>query len=186
MATPTPATLDEFLSYLNKDPSPAETTELLDTLEGATEAAEGWHNVGPIVARAFTDRVQATGDGNLLLPHSPIQSVTSATRISDAYAYVTADLDVDGPAGIVTLLHYHLPPGDYTVVYTAGRNPVPVSLKQAVLIIAGHHWQTQQNSARRNRFVGSEDESGVRVSMGYLIPNRAAHLLQPYASMPVA
>ncbi|HEU4542203.1 MAG TPA: hypothetical protein VFR23_13830 [Jiangellaceae bacterium] len=183
MATPTPATLDEFLSYLNKDPSPPEQTELLDTLEGATEAAEGWHDVGPIVAREFTDRVPAD-TGILLLPRKPVQSVTSATRISDGLAYLTAALDVDKVGGIVAGQDEIIPAGDYTVVYTAGRNPVPVSLKQAVLIIAGHHWQTQQNSARRNRFVGSEDESGVRVSMGYLIPNRAAHLLQKHALVP--
>jgi hypothetical protein len=185
VATPSPATLEEFLAYLNKDSNAVDTVELQDTLEGATEAAEGWHNVGPIMARSFTDRVEATADGKLILPHTPVQSVTSATRIQDSFAYLTVDLDVDKKAGIVSGLNYRLPPGDYDVICEAGRNPVPVSLKQAVLIIAGHHWQTQQNTPTRNRFAGSEND-GVRVSMGYLIPNRAAHLLQPHASMPVA
>ena len=185
MTTPVPATMSEALNYLNKDPNAAHTSELEAFLEGATEAAEGWHNVGPIVARQFTDRIEATADGNLLLLHTPVTAVTSATRISDGYTYLTADLDLDKNAGIVSGLNYRLPPGDYDVVYTAGRNPVPVSLKQAVLIIFGHHWQTQQNSARRNRPVGAESD-GVRVSMGYLIPNRAAHLLQPHAKDPVS
>lgn len=184
MATPTPATLGEFLDYLNKDPSPGETTELEDTLEGATEAAEGWHGVGPIVARSFTDRVTARL-GRLIVPRTPVQSVTSATRVSDGLQYLTAALEVDKVSGIVAAIDDTIESGEYDVVYTAGRNPVPVSLKQAVLIIAGHHWQTQQNSATRNRLVGSQDD-GVRVSMGYLIPNRAAHLLQPEASVFVA
>lgn len=184
MPTPTPATLDEFLAYLNKDPNPSEFTELQDTLEGATEAAEGWHNVGPIVARSFTDRVTARL-GRLILPRTPAQSVTSLTRVSDGLVYLTAALIVDKVSGIVTAVDDTVESGEYDAIYTAGRNPVPVSLKQAVLIIAGHHWQTQQNSVRRNRLVGSE-EDGVRVSMGYLIPNRAAHLLQPEANVLVA
>lgn len=185
MATPTPATLSEFLAYLNKDPGSSEDSELQDTLEGATEAAEGWHGVGPIVVRSFTDRVTAR-DGVVILPRTPVDSVTSITRVSDGLQYLTAALDADKAAGIVTAVDDTIQAGEYDAVYDAGRNPVPVSLKQAVLIIAGHHWQTQQNSPSRNRLVGSQQGEGVRVSMGYLIPNRAAHLLQPKASVFVA
>lgn len=184
MATPTPATDSEFLAYLNKDPSPSEDSELQDTLEGATEAAEGWQGVGPIVVRSFTDRVTARG-GVVILPRAPAQSVTSLTRVSDGLEYLTAALDVDKIAGMVTAIDDTIQTGEYDAVYDAGRDPVPVSLKQAVLIIAGHHWQTQQNSPSRNRLVGAQQSEGVRVSMGYLIPNRAAQLLQPHTSVLV-
>lgn len=184
VVTTAPATVSELLAYLDKDPDASEQTELDEFLEAATEAAEGWAPqgrlaVGPIVAREFTDRVRAR-QGRLYLPQAPVQSVTSATRISDDTEYLTADLDVNEHRGVVMLAQGHLPAGDYTVVYEAGRNPVPVSLKTAVLIIAGHLWQTQQGPTS-NRWPGQETSDTFRVSRGYLIPNRAAHLLTPYA-----
>lgn len=190
MTTPAPATLSEFLAFLDKDPSPSETAELEDTLEAATEAAEGWRNTGPIVTREFTDRVGTNDCGRLVLPHTPVQSVATATRISGDPVYVTADLDVNGLTGTVTLASGGgLQRGDYDVVYDAGRGvvgDVPVSLKLAVLIIAGHLWQTQQGPTT-NRFIGDQNaEDTFRPSAGYLIPNRAAHLLQPEMNVPVA
>lgn len=190
MATPVPASREEFLAYLDKSANPPEDPELDMALESATEVAEGWHNVGPIVTREFTERVKADDCGRLVLSHPPIVSITSATRIPDGLEYLTADLDVDGRSGIVTLADLSgLQAGSYTTVYEAGRGPVgdvPVSLKQAVLIIAGHIWQTQQGPTS-NRFIGEEDaEDRWRPSGGYLIPNRAAHLLQPFSSVLVA
>ena len=190
MSTPAPATLSELLEYLDKDPSPAESTELESFLEGATEAAEGWAapgrlNVGPIVVRAFTDRVRAR-QGRLYLPKAPVTAITSATNIHTDQAYATADLDLNKRRGVVQLLNGYLPDGDYTVVYSAGRDPVPESLKRAVLIIAGHQWMTQQGPTT-NRFVGSQDvEDTWRSSAGYLIPNRAAHLMQPHCPIGAA
>jgi hypothetical protein len=87
-------------------------------------------------------------------------------------------------SGLVTGQNQNIQPGDYVVVYDAGRDPVPAALEQAVLIIAGHLWETQQGPTT-NRFIGSEEGSGVLVGMGYLIPNRAAHLLQPHAAVLV-
>lgn len=188
--TTAPATVDELLEYLDKDPSPEEQTELASFLEGATEAAEGWAPegrlaVGPIVARAFTERVRAR-QGRLYLPTAPVTAVTSATNIHTGQAHSTAALDVNQRRGVVQLLNGYLADGDYTVVYTAGRNPVPESLKRAVLIIAGHQWMTQQGPTT-NRFVGSQDvEDTWRPGSGYLIPNRAAHLMQPFCPIGAA
>lgn len=186
MATPSPATLDEFLEFIDKTNlvlgSP-EQDELNGILESATEAAEGWRNVGPIVTRTFTERVATDDSGRLVLLKTPVQSVATATRVSDGLVYATAELDVDSLTGIVTLTSGSgLQRGDYDVVYDAGRGTignVPVSLKFAVLIIAGHLYQTQQGPTT-NRFIGDQNaEDTFRPSAGYLIPNRAAHLLQP-------
>jgi hypothetical protein len=193
MATPTPATVDDLLAYLDKGASAQEQNELTAVLEAATEAAEGWAPrgrlaVGPIVTRAFTERVRAR-EGRLYLPRAPIVSVTSATNIRTEQQYVTDELDVNTRRGVVQLLNGYLSPGDYTVVFTAGRgtvDDVEESLKLGVLIIAGHIWQTQQGPTT-NRFIGSQDaEDSWRPAAGYLIPNRAAHLLTPHCPIGAA
>lgn len=192
MTTP-PATLDEFLEYIDKTDLVTGTSkedELNDILVAATEAAEGWRNVGPIVTETFTQRIGTDDCGRLVLPKTPVQSVASATRVTDGLEYLAADFDVDNATGIVTLADGSgLDAGDYTVIYDAGRGAVgdvPVSLKLAVLIIAGHLYQTQQGPTT-NRFIGDANaEDTFRPSAGYLIPNRAAHLLQPEQSVAVA
>lgn len=191
--TTSPATLEEFLEHLDKsapEVDSPEEDELNDILEAATEAAEGWRNVGPIVTRTFTQRIGTDDCGRLVLPKTPVQSVTSATRIPDDLEYLEEDLDVDSATGIVTLAGGSgLQPGDYTTIWDAGRGEVgevPVSLKWAVLIIAGHLYQTQQGPTT-NRFIGDQNaEDSYRPSAGYLIPNRAAHLLQPERDVIVA
>ncbi len=189
MATPPPVTRSEFLAYLNKDPSLSEDPELDQMLEAATEAAEGWHNVGPIVTRTVTQRISTDDCGRLVLPLRPVQSVTTATRVSDGTVFETDDLDVDTATGIVTKADgAGLPLDAYDIEYEAGRgtiNEVSASLKLGVLIIAGHLWQTQQGPTT-NRWPGQDaSENNFRVSRGYLIPNRAAHLLQPEQNVAV-
>jgi hypothetical protein len=190
MTTPSPATVDDLLAYLDKTPSPEDQNELESFIEAATDAAEGWAPkgrlaVGPIVVREFTERVRSR-QGRLYLPYAPVQSVTSATRVVDGQQHLTADLDVNERRGVVTLAQGSLPPGDYDVVFDAGRDPVPAGLKLGVLIIAGHLWMTQQGPTT-NRFIGSQDtEDSWRPSAGYLIPNRAAHLLTPHCPIGAA
>jgi hypothetical protein len=176
--------VDDLLAYLDKTPSPEDQNELEAFLEAATDAAEGWAPkgrlaVGPIVVRSFTERVRSR-QGRLYLPKAPVQSVTSITHVDDGTQHATADLNVNKRRGVVTLKSGSLTPGDYDVVFEAGRDPVEESLKLGVLIIAGHLWMTQQGPTT-NRFIGSQDtEDSWRPSAGYLIPNRAAHLLTPH------
>lgn len=183
MTTPTPANLSEFKKYLQKEVAPSsDDGELQSMLESATEAVEGWHNIGPIVVRSFTDRVTVERR-SAILPKTPVVGVTSLTRVGDGLAYVTAELDVDSVSGIVTGLSSSLSPGVYTAVYEAGRNPVPVSLKEATLVIGKHLWESQRGPGRKMR---SDDENRAQwTGSGYLIPNRAAHLMQPYANVLV-
>ncbi|MGH9252815.1 MAG: hypothetical protein ACRD0W_25370 [Acidimicrobiales bacterium] len=182
MATPTPATADELLTYLRKTIDPADQPHVAEVLEAATEVAEAWVSksglpVGPIVVREFTDRVPAD-TGLLRLRRKPVQSVTSATRISDGLEFLTAALILDSVAGYAEGATEPIPDGDYDVVYEAGRNPVSTNAKRAVLMLAGHIWDAQQGPGPRRAAVGGQEDSGHRVGVGYLIPHRVAHLLQ--------
>jgi hypothetical protein len=184
MATPTPAPLGEFKKYLQKGTAPsADDGELQRMLEAATEAVEGWQNIGPIVARSFTDRVVVEGR-SVVLPRTPVVEVTSLTRVGDGLQYLTAALDLDSVSGIVTGLSSSLSPGTYVAIYEAGRDPVPVALKEATLVIGKHLWESQRGPGRRMR--GEDAENRAQwTGYGYLIPNRAAHLMQPYANVLV-
>lgn len=187
MTTPPPfADLEDLREHLRKTDITAEAEQLEMHLEAATEAVEGWRSIGPLVSRQFTERAAARL-GHLILTKTPVQSVTSVTPVDGGTPLTVGDLDVDGNAGIV----HGVPTGTYSVVYQAGRgsiDAVPVSLKLAVLIIAGHIWEIQRGPRSRN-FHGqssADESSGHKASAGYLIPNRAAHLMQPFANVPVA
>jgi hypothetical protein len=182
MTTPTPVTLDEFKAHLNKT-GDVDNGELVWMLEAATEAVEGWHGIGPLVARQFNERVQVEC-GHAVLTKTPVRSVTSLTRVTDGLEYLTAALDVDEASGIVEGLSSRFQPGKYMAVYDAGRDPVPVSLLEATLIIGKHLWESQRGPKSKLR--GGDDESRAQwAGAGYLIPNRAAHLMQPFVSVPV-
>lgn len=193
MSSHVPVTRQDLLDYLDKtEVESGENDELDAFLEAATDAAEGWAPkgrlaVGPIVSREFTDRVRAYA-GRLYLPRAPVVSVSSATRVLDGQQFAAADLELHKRRGVLSRKTGVLPPGEYDVVHTAGRGAaadVPQSLKTGVLIIAGHLWETQQGPTT-NRFIGDAGDEGFRVSAGYLIPNRAAHLLTPYCPIGAA
>lgn len=185
MAIPMPATLDEFKEHLGKSlDASVQDSELELTLEAATNAVEGWQRIGPICVRSFTDRVRVES-GSLVLPKTPVQSVTSATRVPDGLQYVPADLDVDSVTGIVEALSGSIARGKYDVVYEAGRDPVPADLKEATLVIGKHLWESQRGP-RAGRLRNEDENRAQWAGAGYLIPNRAAHLMQQYANVAVA
>ena len=181
MATPSPAAVAELLARLDKDSVPAETGELAFYLEAATEAAEGWHNTGPIVTRAFVEQAETTGLGTLLVHKRPVVAVTSVTHISSGGVTLGAELAVDTEAGIITGLGFRLTAGGYTVSYTAGRGvagAVPAQLKMAVLLIAEHNWQAKRGPRTRAfRGEGGRREE-IRAANGFLIPRDAAGYLR--------
>lgn len=185
MATPTPASLVEFKAFLNRPTGDAaDDSELEMTLVAATEAVEQWRSIGPIVPREVTSRVAANDSGALVLPLSPVRSVASVTSVDGGPSYAAADLTVR-ESGIVTARSGRLALGLYDVAYEAGRDPVPDALRLATLIIGKHLWETQRGPKTRLRT--EDDESRAQwAGAGYLIPNRAAHLMQPYVTVPVA
>jgi hypothetical protein len=182
MTTP-PVSGAQLLKRMRKTSDPEAQAEVDFYLEAATEAAEEWKNTGPIIIRTVTEDVYTTARRALIVTQRPVVSVTTATRIYDGTVYVTADLDVDKEAGIITGKDWWLLSGGYSVVYEAGRaatpESAPASLKMAVLIIAEHNMRTKQGP-RTRAFRGQQPEPAeeFRTSNGFLIPRAAAGYLR--------
>jgi hypothetical protein len=178
------ATLDAFRRHLGKSGTGADP-ELEAHLIAATSIAENHpeHGIGPIVNRTVTATAPYTPDVGLVLPEGPIVSITSLD--GDAAAYVTADVRFS-TAGVVSPIYGgSIVRGDYLVTYVAGRaattEDVPDDIQLAVCIIGKHLWRTQRAPVGAPRAGAADDES---VPLGFLIPHRAAAILdghRPYA-----
>lgn len=131
---------------------------------------------GPCSPQTFTE-IKPAGQV-LALNKRPVISVTSVTPRGVGYDPIDTVtlLPVDPNSGIVQLAaagYGFLT--DTTVVYEAGRDSVPASLKLAALIIVQHLWKTQR-APKVNR-PGDDD---TQMLMGYAVPNRAVELMRPY------
>lgn len=186
-----PLTLAEFKESLNMSPaSSGNDAELARTLASATEAAEGI--VGPIAPVEIVERHSEAG-ATLCLRKLPVLSVSSITaRNGGATIYEAGDLDLDPATGILRLAwggSFGLPDwGGATVTYTAGREVVPQSIRDAIAIIGDHLWEQQRGWASRPNWKGEQPESedGSGVPMGFMLPNRAIQLLEPYRQVVLA
>lgn len=69
----------------------------------------------------------------------------------------------------------------YDIVYTAGWNPVPTDLKQAVLEMTRHLWKTQRGTNRRP---GSHEDATP--GEAHTLSWRVKELITPYMRVPVA
>lgn len=194
MATP-PVTLDDLKEFVNLDPGDdTEDAKLTAFLESATDLVES--AVGAMVPRTVTERVE-TNTSDLLLADGPLMSVTSITSLPDGtdLDVTTLDVDVDGGVihGVSYLMSYPVSsPAPYsaysfvrsvfTVVYQAGRDPVPQPLMFAVKVVAQQLFQTQQGPEGLQRFLASGvgDVATAPVYRGFAWPNRALQAIAPY------
>jgi hypothetical protein len=105
----------------------------------------------------------------------PLVSVTSLTPDLGS-AVDTARYIVDTDLGVIKLRF--MTRGRYTLVYRAGHNPWPAALKYAGLIICQHEWQVRNGNGGRP----SPDADALMMlpGSGFLVPNRAYELMQPY------
>lgn len=146
--------------------------ELQDTIDAAERAIE--NRVGPLAPRPVTSRVP--GGGALLLPVTPVVSLTSVTSVGRyPTALVVADLLLDREAGVVTG-PARFAASSYEVTYSAGWSVLPDDLLQAVKQMLRHLWESQRRSSSRPG--SSSPESAPAPT--YLIPNVVAQLLEPY------
>lgn len=167
-------TLDEVKAQINVPlADTSHDTELTRFQRAAQEHVESL--VGPVVPRAMTETVRASGE-TVCLSHSPVVSVESLTVNGQAVTYT-----LNGPAGLLTGV---TAVGDLSVSYTAGRSPVPEAIRVAALIIAEHLWKTQLGNQPTTGVYPAEDELNVSAGFGYAIPNRALELLRPYMLAP--
>lgn len=194
MAVP-PVTLDDLKAFVNLDPGDSsEDGELTAFLEAATDLVES--AVGAMTPRQVTERVE-TNTTDLLLADGPVMSLTSVTSQPDGTAIDLTGLDVDLEGGVVHGVSYLMSypttsPAPYsgysfvrsvfTVVYQAGRDPVPQPLLFATKVVAEQLFQTQRGPEGLQRFVSSgvADVASAPVYRGFAWPNRAQQAIAPY------
>jgi hypothetical protein len=163
--------------HLNEQGS-LQDEEIRSFMETATEVVESI--VGPCIIRTFTDRVR-TGGGQLLLPRFPVVSVTSVTSVrTPSTTYLTAELDVDLDAGVVSLnTGWGFTDGPWNVVYKAGRSIIPARYVQADKEMLWHLWTTQRGALADSTTPDLLDVAQFEspLGVGFAIPNRVMELL---------
>jgi hypothetical protein len=154
-------------------------------VESVTSGIE--HLAGVCVRRTVIEKhdVPAHGLHTLALRRTPVLSLTSLVAVlSGGTSYTVADLDVDGPTGIVSRLDGGRLYGPLRATYVPGRLVVPANLTAAAKIILQHLWRTQQGPGRPQMGVGDFDVTEQVPGFGYAIPNRALQLLEPHRLPP--
>lgn len=188
MPTVPPVTLDQLKAHLQMTAGAgADDDELTMHLEGATDVCEG--EIGAILTRSYTERITGTG-GVLIASYRPLVEVTSVADV-DGTTYDPADLDVDR-SGVIRRLSGTFARGRYDLEYVSGSAEdaadVPSAVKIAVMIVAGHMWETQRGRQARQGFIPGEGvtpvDQGALILSGFSLPRRALELLKPYRLAP--
>jgi hypothetical protein len=152
--------------------------ELRNFLAGATELIET--KVGPCVRRTVTSRIAASNGGSIALPVYPVLSVTSVTSTTPGGpTWTTAQLDVDGDAGIVSVLPT-APAfwwGPWDVVYVAGRQVIAERFLHAAKELLRHLWETQRGAAAPSVLQGEEIFT-TSAGFAFSVPRRVLELLE--------
>jgi hypothetical protein len=153
-------------------------SELLDFIGTAQQMIEDL--VGPTVPQTFTQT--AGGRRTIWLDRSPVLSVTSVTEYG---ATVSPGLyAVDLTAGTLTRLDrrcwYADPAFPLTVVYRAGRTPIPEGIRWAAKELTISLWRSTQ-AQRGGRGRGDLPDTPT----GYALPNRVKEALEPFLLIPV-
>lgn len=147
---PAPVSLAEARAFLNLGVGDtADDEEVWGNVLAAVDMVEA--RVGALEPRTVTSRIRPSSR-EIVLPEWPVLSVQSVT---DTFTSETVTLESDAVVGQVITLPAVWPwrwrPG-LTVTYTVGRDPVPPSLREAVLLQAGLLWESQRGPAMASRF----------------------------------
>ncbi|WP_030659724.1 MULTISPECIES: hypothetical protein [Streptomyces] len=157
--------------------------QIREWLETITIGVESFAGVCCRRTVTETHDLPSHGVPTLVLRRTPVLSLTSLTAVhSGGTSYLPADLDVDGPTGVVRRLDGGRLYGVLRGVYVAGRTVIPANLSSAARIILQHLWRTQYGASRGLSQVGGGDDYLVTEPIpgfGYAIPNRALQLLEP-------
>ena len=173
-------TLDEAKTALNLTGISTYDGELPDYIAAAQECVD--FLCGPSES---VDLVETRwGYVEIALSTTPVLSVESV--VGQAMGAMTmSSLWVNNAAGVIRArtLAFQIPGDYYQITYTAGRDTVPLSIKQGVRIILAHQWATQRGINTRNPAMGSDGTATVP-GLGYAIPNRALQILAPHMTGP--
>lgn len=177
-------TIGDLKAHLNM--SSANTNddgELADMLDAAVDVVEGY--VGPLAAKNVTETHRVNSDV-LVLRRVPVASLVSVSHFGIAQDVGLFEVDPD--SGIVRRADGYGFVGTYSVAYSVGRPAVPAAIRLAILIIAGHLWETQRGSTGGDGPIAAENDAafGGTPGAGYAIPNRARDLLARYVQPTLA
>ena len=137
---------------------------LQDYLESACDVVE--QQCGPIAVRtAITEQVVAPR-GIAVLQYGP-------SALTSVPVGVVGDYTFDQDTGVVRRTDGGAWSG--SVTYTAGYATPPAWARQAALFIVEHLWRTRRGMGGR-----TADAEAAVPGTGYLIPNRAATLMEPH------
>lgn len=145
-------------------------------LQTVIDAAEAilTKRVGPLASTAATIRL-AGGVWELVLPITPVISLTSVTPSDAATALTLTDLHLETNTGRVSYnANRAFVARYYDVAYAAGRASCPEDLKLAVKELVRHLWMSQRGAGGRP---GSATSDGTPPAAGYLLPYRVQELI---------
>ena len=186
-------TLADVKQFLNM----ASSTNDAQLSSMITAASTMWtRRVGQVAGSpSFSERYDG-GTTSITLKNIPVQSVTSVVESwwntsytltshqpDDAGAGSGFDYSIDLTTGIVFRREYGrlvpFAPGTQNihVTYVAGYAAIPEDIKQAILLLVGHMWETQ-----RGRMVlpGQGAEGSWNPGMGFTWPRRVEEIAQTY------
>lgn len=178
-------TITEAKTHLNISGS-TQDAELLAVIAAAEAAIVAL--VGPLESRTVTRFLDTPTGRVLALPVLPVLSLTSVTPANDA-ALDVDDLRVDLASGLVRFVGSSGSWSDsegYTVVYEAGRNPLPGDLRMAALELVRHFWSTQRGPTRRPGAASSDAVANTIPGAAYALPIRVSQLLAPHQTLGFA
>jgi len=153
--------------------------ELRNFLAAVTEVVES--KVGPCVRRTVTQRVAASGGGQIVLTQAPVISVTSVTSVwTGGPSWTGASLVLDGDAGIVTTQLGAVPfyYGPWDVVHVVGRVIVAGRYQHAAKEQLRHLWETQRGSLEAGPLsAGAGETFTTSAGWAFSVPHRVLELL---------
>jgi hypothetical protein len=179
-----PVTLEDAKAHVNKTTT-TDDAELQRMLDAAMARIS--YEVGPLSPKTFVE--EHIDDAPFILRKQPAQTFTA---IAETPLYRAYGMPPTAPYPstwrlIGGVLHRTSGWSPYfqtvaTITYTAGWNPLPEDIRQAVLELTRHLWSTQQGSRASSSsgppMRGSQEQ--IMAGMSYTLPNRVKELLEPY------
>ena len=189
MSLPTVTDLKLHINVTSAD----DDGELADMLDAAVDVVEGI--IGPLTARSVTETHRNVSSDVLVLRRMPAAELVSvSSRYGSVLTALTLeDFDLDADTGLLRRADGGWMVGSFTVSYSVGRPTVPAAVRLAILVIAGHLFETQRMPGFQSAdslpagFGGLDGVPDARLpGLGYAIPNRAQELLTPYIRTAIA
>lgn len=173
-------TLTELKTFLNITLA-TNDDELMGKIAAAQDVVQGI--VGTLTPTTVTETHYGVNTDVLVLRQVPVSAITAVSMRYFAYDFAPFDIllfTLDTDAGLLRRSEGSRFFGDVMVSYTTGTLNVPTAVREAVLVVAGHLWETQRAASAPRR----PDNSPPVVGMGYAIPSRAVELLAPFQKGP--